>query len=88
MSALNKLYISPREEIFGVCKKCTTRLKNDFFTIIDLGPASFEHESLFTQQKENSPLIKHLGPLYIDFDEYPPYSGRISEKFEKMLMNI
>ena len=26
--------------------------------------------------------------MYIDFYEYPPYSGRISEIFEKMLMKI
>ena len=57
-----------------------------FFTIIDLGTASFENEPLFTQQKENLPLIKCFGPMYIDFDEYPRYSGRNSEIFEKMLM--
>ena len=28
-------------------------------------------------------MIKHFGPIYIDFGEYPPYSGRISEIFEK-----
>ena len=43
---------------------------------------------MFTQQKENAPLIKHLGQMYIGFDEYPSYSGRISEIFEKMLMKI
>ena len=26
--------------------------------------------------------------MYIDFDEYPPYSGRISEFLKKMLMII
>ena len=25
----------------------------------------------------------HFGPMYIDFDEYPPYTGRNSEMFEK-----
>ena len=60
-----------------------TKLTDYFFTIMDLGTASFGNESSFTQQKENSPLIKKFGPMYIDFDEYPPYSGRISEIFEK-----
>ena len=32
-----------------------------FFTIIDLGTASFVNESSFTQQKDNAPLIKKLG---------------------------
>ena len=26
--------------------------------------------------------------MYIDFDEYPPYSGKISDFFENMLMKI
>ena len=54
-----------------------------FFTIIYLGTASFGNESLFTQQNEISLLIKCFGPMYVDFDEYPPYSGRIFENFEK-----
>ena len=51
--------------------------------IIKLGTASFGNGYLFTQQKENYPLIKYFGPMYIDFYEYPPYSGRISKSFEK-----
>ena len=27
--------------------------------------------------------MKHFGPTYIDFDEYPSYCGRNSESFEK-----
>ena len=27
-------------------------------------------------------MIKKFGPIYIDFDEYPTYSGTISENFE------
>ena len=83
MRVLNKPDKSPREEIFGVCKKVITKLTDYFFTIIDLETASFGNEYLFTQQKDNSPLIKHFGPIYIDFDDYPPYSGRNSESFEK-----
>ena len=81
--ALNKPDTSPREEIYGFCKKFITKLTDYFFTIIDLGTASFGNESLFTQQKEMFPLIKCFGPMYIDFDEYPRYSGRNAEIFEK-----
>ena len=52
-----------------------------FFTIIELGNPSFGNEPSFTQQKEKFPLIKCLDPIYIDFDEYPRYSGRNSEIF-------
>ena len=79
--ALNKPDISPREEIFGVYKKFITKLIDTLFTIIDLGTASFGNESSFNQQKDNDPLIKHSGPMYIDFDDYPPYSGKISDFF-------
>ena len=37
---------------------------------------------MFTQLKENAALIEHFGPMYIDFDEYPPYSDTISEYFK------
>ena len=83
VKALNKADISPREEIFAVCKKFITNLTDYLFEIIDLGTASFVKESSFTQQKYNYQLIKQFGPIYIDFDEYPPYSVRISEFFEK-----
>ena len=83
MRALNKPDISPREEIFGVCKKIITKLTDYFFTIIDLGNESFGNEYLFNQQKENAPSIKMFGSMYIYFDEYPPYSGKISETFVK-----
>ena len=81
--ALNKPDISPREEIFGVGKKFTTKLTDYFFTIIDLGTASFRNESLFTQQKENSLLIKCFGPVYIYFDEYPPIVVEIMKPLKK-----
>ena len=43
--AFNKPDMSPREEISGVCKKIVTKLMDYFFTIIDLGNASFGNES-------------------------------------------
>ena len=52
--------------------------------ILDLGTESFGNGSLFTQLKENYVLIKHFGPVYIDFYCYPPYSGTIS-KFSDIL---
>ena len=57
-------------------KKFITKLTDYFFTIIESGTTSFENESLITQQKENCGLIKHFGPMFIDFYEYPHYSGR------------
>ena len=39
--------------------------------------------SFFTQQRDNDSLIKQFGPMYIDFYELPPYSGRKSENFDK-----
>ena len=49
-----------------------------FFTIIDLGTESF-----FTQHKDSFLLIRYFGPMYSDFDEYPCFSGRNNEMFEK-----
>ena len=50
--------------------------------ILDLGIVSFGNGYLFTQLKENAALIKHFGPIYINFDEYPPYSDTIFKCFE------
>ena len=83
VKALNKSYKVTREEKYGVCKKFITKLTDYFFTIIELGTTSFGNEPSFTQQKEIFRLIKCFGPLYIDFDEYPRYSGRNSGIFEK-----
>ena len=82
MKALNKSYKVPKEEKYGVCNKFITKLTDYFFTIIDLGTASFGKEPSFTHQKEHFPLIKCFVPMYIDFDDYPRYSGSNSEKFE------
>ena len=49
--------------------------------ILDLGTTSFVNGYLFIELKENAPLIEIFEPMYIDFDEYPPYSGRISDFF-------
>ena len=79
---LNKIDNRHGEYIFGVCKKFIRKLTDYFFMIIDLGTASFGNGSLFTQINENAPLINVFGPMHIDFDEYLPYSGGISEFFE------
>ena len=50
--------------------------------ILDLGTTSFGNSTLFTQPKENDTVLKHFGPMYIGFYEYPTYSGTISENFE------
>ena len=80
---LKKIDKRPGEEIFGVCKNFIRKMTDYFFMILDLGNESFGNGSLFNELKENSPLIIHFGPMYIDFGEYPRYSGRISEIFEK-----
>ena len=43
---------------------------------------------MFTQIKENAALIKKIGPMYIYFDDYRPYSDTISDFFKQMLMLI
>ena len=68
MRDLNKPDISPREEIFGVCKKVMREFTDQFLTIINLGTASFGNRYLFNQLKENAPLIKLFGQIYFDFD--------------------
>ena len=56
--------------------------------IFDLGTESFGNGSFFTELKENPPFITFFGPMYIDFDVYPRYNGRISEIFGRMLLKI
>ena len=86
--SLNKPDTIPREKIFGVCKKIITKLTDDFFTLIDLGTASYGNESFFTQQKKNSSLLKLFRPMYNGFDEYRRYSGRNSKFFDIFSMEI
>ena len=86
VKALNNNFKVPGEETFGVCKKFTKKLTDYYFSTIDLGTTSFGNKPLITQQKEKCQLIKCFGPMFIDFDEYPHYSGRESIIFEKMLM--
>ena len=83
MKALNNNFEVSGEEIFWVCKKFITKLTDYFFSTIDLGTTSFGNKPFFTQQKENFQLIQCFGPMFIDFDEYPCYSGKESIIFEK-----
>ena len=83
VKALNRSLKVPREKEYGVCKKFITMLTDYFFTIIESGTTSFGNQPLITQQKENCRLIKKIGPVFIDFDEYPHYSGRETISFEK-----
>ena len=76
VKALNNNFKVPGEETFRVCKKIITKLTDYFFAIIDLGTTSFGNEPLFTQQKEKCQLIQCFGPMFIDFDDYPHYSGK------------
>ena len=80
VKALNKIDNEPGDRIFGVCNKCIRKMTDYFFTILDEGTESLENGTAFIYPKENATLIKHFGPMYIDFDEYPTYSGTISKK--------
>ena len=66
----------PGENKFGVCKIFIITLTDYFFSTLDLGTTSFGNKPFFTQQKENCQLIQCFGPMFIDFDKYPLYSGR------------
>ena len=55
--------------------------------VLYLVTVSFGDGYFFSQLKENSSLIKHIGTIYIDFYKYPPYSGRKSEIFETNVNN-
>ena len=79
---LKKIDKKPRDWIFGVCNKFVRKLTYYFFVILDLGTASFGNGHLFTQLEEYDQLIEIFGPMYIDFDEYQPYSGRTYKKLE------
>ena len=82
MRALNKTDKKPGDWIFGVFKNIIKIMIDFFFVILDEGTSSLWNEYFFTEPKENSTLIKHFCPMYIDFDGYPPYGGAISEIFE------
>ena len=43
---------------------------------------------LFTAPKENYTLIRNFWRMYICFDDYPTYTGAISEVSETKLMPI
>ena len=63
-----------------------TKLTDYFFAIIDLVTTSFGNKPLLTQQNKKFRLIKFLGPMFIDFDEYPHYSGKESTILKKVLL--
>ena len=76
VKALNNKFKFPGEETFGVCKKFITKLTDYLFSTIDLGTTSFGNKPFFTQQIEKCRLKQCFGPMFIDFNEYPRYSGR------------
>ena len=88
VKALKKIGNTLGEIISEVCKIIIRRFKDYLFTIIDEETASIFQKTLFAALTENSKLIKNFGPMYIDFDDYPPYSGEISENIKQILMSI
>ena len=82
MKALNKSDNVPGYGIFGVWKKFISKLTDYFFTIIDeettsLGKRTFYYPKIIC----NIDKIFSTN-VYFDFNDYPPYSGAISENFE------
>ena len=86
--ALNKTDISPREEIFGFCKKFITKFTDYFFTVIDLGTASFGNGYLFNQQKDNDSLIKQFGQCILILMSIFSILVEFINFLKKMLMKI
>ena len=54
--------------------------------ILDVGTTSFGNRSLFTELKENAPLLKYSGPMYIDFYEYLQFSKKMLMKVFNVIM--
>ena len=88
VKALKKIDNEPGDCIFGVCKEYIRKLSDYCFTILDEETTSLVNETLFTGIKENATLIKHFGTMYINFGEYPPYIGAISEFLKLISMLI
>ena len=83
MRALNKPDKSPREEIFGVCKNNMRKLMDYLFVIIGLGTSSFGNAYFFYSTEIEFFIEKTSWANVYWFDYYPPYSGKLSEIFEK-----
>ena len=83
VKAVSKKKMDKGSKEFGVCKSFITSLTEYFFSRFGLGNSLFGKECIFTQQKEKSELTQCFGPMFIDFDDYPHYSGKESKKFEK-----
>ena len=71
------------EKKYLVFAQIIKKLTDYYFMILDLGTASFVNGYFSTELKENDPLIKYFGPMYIDFDEYLRYSAIKYAIFEK-----
>ena len=82
VKALNRKKITGSKG-FGVCKIFITTFTEYFFSTFCLGTTSVGKKPFFTQQKEKCQLIQCFGPMFIDFGEYPRYSGRESIILEK-----
>ena len=74
---LNKIENEPGDCIFAVCKNFILKLTYHLFTNIDKETPSIENEILYTSLKQNAALTWLSGPIYINFDEYPLYTGSI-----------
>ena len=64
------------------------KLTDIFFTRVNMESASIENKKIVTDLKENYTLTRQFGPMNISFDDYPPYSGAISQFLKQILMHI
>ena len=76
VKALSRKKRITSSKAFGVCKIFITSLTEYFFSTFGLGTTSVGKKPIFTQQKEKCQLIQCFGPMFIDFDDYPHYSGK------------
>ena len=61
---------------FGVCKIFITTLTEYFFSTFGLGTTSVGENLFYTTERKMSIDTKYFGPMFIDFDDYPHYSGK------------
>ena len=78
--SLNKIDNEPGDCIFGVFKDFVRKLMEWFFTMIDEENNKNQTKQYLLTLKK-SKLTRHFGPIYIIFDDCPPYTDAISDIF-------
>ena len=76
---IEKYYNEPGDLIFENCKDPVRKLMNNFFTTV-AKESEFKIYIIYYHLKIYT-LTRHLGPMYINFDAYPPYTGAVYDFF-------